>query len=59
MHDKPNNDSFTSKLERVQYKACLATTGGFKVHERLNKELGLESLNDRKWVDKLTFFIKW
>ena len=27
VYDKPNNQSFTSKLERVQYKVCLAITG--------------------------------
>ena len=27
VYDKPNNESFTSKLERAQYKVCLAITG--------------------------------
>ena len=26
VYDKPNNESFTSNLERVQYKTCLAIT---------------------------------
>ena len=30
VHDKPNNESFTSRLERVQYKACLAITGAIQ-----------------------------
>ena len=53
-YDKPNNESFTSKLERVQYKACLAITGAIQgtSRERLNKELGLESVS----VSNLTFF---
>ena len=60
VYDKPNNESFTNNLERVQYKACLSITGAIQgtSRERLNKELGLESLSDRKWVRKLTFFYK-
>ena len=52
--------TFTSRLERVQYKACLAITGAIQgtSRERLYKELCLESLNDRIWVRKLTFFYK-
>ena len=58
--DKPNNESFASRLEWVQYKACLAITGAIQgtSRERLYKELGLESLSDRRWVPKLTFFYK-
>ena len=44
----------------MQYKACLAITGAIQgtSRERLYKELGLESLSDRRWVLKLTFFYK-
>ena len=58
--DKPNNESFARRLERVQYKACLAITGAIQGAscERLYKNLGLESLSDRRWVRKLIFFIK-
>ena len=60
VYDKPNNESFTNNLERVQYKTCLAITGAIQgtSRERLNKELGLESLSDRRWVRKLTFSYK-
>ena len=60
VYDKPNNESFTSKLERVQYKVCLAITGTIEgtSRERLNKEHGVESLSGRRWVRKLTFFYK-
>ena len=64
VYDKPNNESFTSKLERMQYKACLAiSTRLYKAcpgtsSEHLNKELGLESLSGRRWARKLTFFYK-
>ena len=27
---EPNNESFRSRLERVQYKACLAITGAIQ-----------------------------
>ena len=58
--DKQNNKSFTSKLEREQYKACLTITSYIKVTfcECLNKKLDLESLSERRWVRKLTFFYK-
>ena len=60
MYDKPNNESFISKLERVQLKACLAIKGVTQgtSHERLYKELGPEFLIDRRWVREFTFFYK-
>ena len=60
VYDKSNNDFFTSKLERVQYKACLAVTDVIQgiFRERLNKELGLESVSDKRSVRKITFFYK-
>ena len=60
MYDKPNNESFTSRLASVQYKACLAKTCTIQgtSREHVYKELGLKSLSDRKWVCKLTFFYK-
>ena len=41
---KTNNEYFTSKLERLQYKACIAITGAIQgtSRERLNKKIGLE-----------------
>ena len=58
--DKPFNDSFKEKLERVQYSAALIITGAIKdtSRESLYKELGLESLCDRRWYCKLVFFYK-
>ena len=57
---KRDIESFTSRLERVQYKAWPAITGAIQgtSGERLNKDLRLESLSDRKWVRKLTFSMK-
>ena len=50
--DKPNNESFKSRIESIQYKACVAITGAIQgtSRERLYRELGLESLIDRSWV---------
>ena len=58
--DKLNNESFKSWIESIQYKACVAITGATQrtSRERLYRELSLESLIDRCWFRKLTFFIK-
>ena len=57
---KPHNESFKNKIENVQYKACIAITGAIQgtSREHLYHELGLESLGDRRWCRKLTFFYK-
>ena len=57
--DKPNNESFKSRIESIQYKACVAIVGAIQrtSRERLYRELGLESLGDRCWFRKLTFFL--
>ena len=46
LYDKPNNEHFQSKLEKVQDRACLATTLVIKGTSRpkLYGELGLHSL---------------
>ena len=58
IYDKPHKGSFIEKLERVQYNACLVITGAFKgtSRERLYQELGLESLKDRRWYQKMCGF---
>ena len=45
LYDKPTNDNFQNKMEKVQYRACLAITGGIQgtSRERLYDELGLHS----------------
>ena len=47
-------------MEKVQYRACLAITGGIQGTSRewLYEELGLHSLVKRRWRNKLVFFIK-
>ena len=59
-YDKPNNENFQNKLERVQYRACLAITNAIQgtSKERLYDELGLYSLSKRRWRSKIIFFYK-
>ena len=60
IYDKPGNVNFESKLERVQYKACLAITGAIQGTNRgsIYAQLGPESLLARRWYQKLIFFYK-
>ena len=60
IYDKRFNDAVKEKLEKFQYSAALIFTGPIKgtSRERLYKELGLESLCDRRWYRKLVFFYK-
>ena len=60
MYDKSGNVIFESKLETVQYKACLAITGAIQGtnRESIYAELSLESLLGRRWYRKLLFFLQ-
>ena len=55
IYDQPNNDSFTDKIEQLQYKAGLAIARVIQgtSQECLYNELGLESLSSRRWCKKL------
>ena len=57
---KPFHESFKNKLETVQYRVALVIRGAFKStsRHRLYKELGLESLAQRRWCQKLVLFHK-
>ena len=46
LYDKPNNENFQNKLEKVQYRNCLAITAAIQGTSRtkLYDELGLHSL---------------
>ena len=52
--------SFHQKLGSIQYNACLAITGAIRgtSKEKIYQELGLESLQLRRWYRKLATFLK-
>ena len=58
IYDKLCNETFKGKLEAVHYNACLVITGPIRgtFRERLYRELGLETLNDRRWSRNFFFF---
>ena len=60
LYDKPGNQNFQIKFEKVQYKACLARTGAIQgtSRQKIYDELGLHTLIERRWRKKLTFFYK-
>ena len=55
-----NNQSFTDRIESVQYNAALAITGAIRgtSRDKLYKELGMESLQNRQWMRRLCYFYK-
>ena len=60
IYDQAYNDYFHQKLESIQYNAALAITGAIidTSSEKLYQELGLESLQQRRWDRKLCTFLK-
>ena len=52
--------SFHHKLKSIQHNACLVITGAIRgtSKEKLYQELGLESLQLRRWYRKLGMFYK-
>ena len=58
--DQAKNESFCTKIERIQYNAALAITGEIRGTSpiKLYKELGLESLRFRRWFRRLCTFFK-
>ena len=60
IYDQAYNDSFHQKLESIQYNAALATAGAIRgtSSEKFYQELGLESLQQRRWYRKLCTFLK-
>ena len=51
LYDKPNNENFQNKIEKVQYRACLAITGAIQWTSiaKIYEELGLHSSAKRRW----------
>ena len=60
IYDQPENESFSSKIESVQYNASLAITGAIRgtSQKKLYQELGLESLRSRRWLRGMCYFYK-
>ena len=60
IYDQPNNDSFTDKIEQLQYKACLAIIRAIQGTSRkcLYNKLRLKSLSSRRWCRKLCTIYK-
>ena len=60
LYDQMFNNSFHEKLESIQYNAALAITGAIRgsSREKLDQELGFESLQQRWWCRKLCLFFK-
>ena len=52
LYDKPNNENFQKKLEKVQYRACLTVTSAIQGTSRtkLYDELGLHQSVDGEKV---------
>ena len=59
-YDPSMHLDFTNKLEQIQYAAALAATGAWKgtSRDKLYKELGWETLYDRRWFRRLCHFFK-
>ena len=59
LYDQSYNNTFQQKMESVQYNATLAITGAVRGSSRENfyQELGLESLQQRRWYRKICYFL--
>ena len=60
LYDQAFNNSFHTKMESIQYNACLAITGAIRStsREKIYQELGLEYLQLRRQYRKLCLFYK-
>ena len=60
IYDRAYNELFHQKLESIQYNAALAITGALwgTSRAKLYQDLGLESLQKRRWYRKLCYFFK-
>ena len=58
IYDQAFKDSFHQKNESLQYNAALAITVAIRgtSREKISQELGLESLQQRRWYGKLCLF---
>ena len=60
IYDQPFNNSFQNNIESIQYNACFVITGAIRgtSKERLYEELGLESLQHRRWYRRICYLYK-
>ena len=60
IYDQPQNNSFSEKLESIQYKTASEITGAIQgtSRDKIYQELGLESLKSRKWYKRLSLTFK-
>ena len=60
IYDQLQNDSFSEKLQSIQYEAALAITGAIQGTscDKIYQELGPESLKSRKWYKRLGLMFK-
>ena len=60
IYDQAYNVSFYQKLESIQYNSALVITGAIRgtSAEKIYNELGLETLEKRRWYRKLCCFYK-
>ena len=60
IYDEAFNNSFHPKIESLQYNAALAIPGAIRgtSREKIYQELGLESVQQRRWYRKLCLFFK-
>ena len=61
IYDQAFNATFHGKVESAQYNTALAITDAIwgTSNEKLYKELGFESLQQRPWYRKLCYFYKY
>ena len=54
IYDKTYNSLFHQNVEKIEYNSALAIAGAIRgtSKEKLNQELGLESLEKRRWYRK-------
>ena len=60
VHDQPSNDDSSNKPKTVQHSAALAVVGAINgtSREKPYQELGLEYLQQRRWMRQLCLFYK-
>ena len=60
IYNQACNSAFYAYLKSIRYNTCLAITGAIRgtSTEKINQELGLESLKSRCWFRKLCHFYK-